>query len=1044
MGSKTWAAGCCMVGMFNVLAGGAEIALVPVGASGVHTIDGNEILLEGGGQRIFLEIQISGWDPALLKAWQATIDSSGYSSGLRGMLAVELAACSDDRDCRVAFGGICSLVGDSCVDDDDCQFPQFGERCRGSACSFLLPAGDFCKPGFIVSSRIDYVFRSTADIPAVDVSTPNFRYASLKTENSVSDPGILQYAGTLVLNVSLDAMGTFTVAFDENVDSTGLADDDGMFITPLTLTPALVTITCQTDVDCEDGNACTDDACEVDGTCSNENNFNDTVDCCNPADGTTMPIDDENECTVDTCNADGSVTHDRTPGAACGDPTDDACTDPDTCDEAGICQPNDALAGTPCGDPTDDDCTDPDTCDGTRTCLDNNEIAGTACGDPTDDDCTDPDTCDAVGTCRANNAPDGTLCDDGLFCTEGEICAAGDCGNGADTDCDDGITCTDDRCDEDNDTCVHALTAGFCSITGTCRASGEVNPDNDCEECNPALSTEDWSFRPPDSECDDGDPCTGTGRPGIGVDVCDGAGVCAGVPDLECNDNCAFAVEVVEGSNTGNNDNSGPDDAEASCQEDSNNDVWFVYTASCDGEVFLSTTGSGFTPSNDPVLSVYDACPDLGGTEIACDDDSGVDLQAALTFIASAGEKYWIRVAGFEENSGDIVLNISTVDDCLIDGICYPADALNPQNQCEACVPDVSTTSWSVRPEGSACGDPAEAECDNPDACDGAGVCESNHKPDGTGCSDEEIECTTEACSTCTFDLCEAGVCTHPPRPALPVIACGDGSDTECDNPDTCDGAGGCQKNFEDFGVACGDEDDDQCDHPDSCDGGGLCSDNLALDGTPCNDEDVCTGQDACQTGVCVGTPIPEAPIVESEGGRYVSVTPRPAGSVAPVALRLTSPDWPCLTKYIKLNGLLASDPVSLLPDDWGTVFANGPDIVPGSTYSVVAECGAFVSSPGSATTAIWGDTVGFFTGTGWTPPDGVVNILGDVVAILDKFQGLGGDLPIYWVDLVGVGPLGIECGPDHVIHIFDVVAGLDAFQGFSYEQTTRCPPPCP
>ena len=199
---------------------------------------------------------------------------------------------------------------------------------------------------------------------------------------------------------------------------------------------------------------------------------------------------------------------------------------------------------------------------------------------------------------------------------------------------------------------------------------------------------------------------------------------------------------------------------------------------------------------------------------------------------------------------------------------------------------------------------------------------------DNTPCTDDGNDCRD--------DLCLDGDCAHPPSPE--GSACGDPADTECDNPD-------------------------------SCDGGGLCNDNLEGDGTPCNDEDVCTVQDACLTGVCVGTPIPETPIVESEGGRYISVSPRPAGSVAPVALRLTSPDWPCLTKYVKLNGLLASDPVSLLPDDWGTVFVNGPDIVPGSTYSVVAECGAFASSPSSATTAIWGDTVGFFTGTEWTPP---------------------------------------------------------------------------
>ena len=84
--------------------------------------------------------------------------------------------------------------------------------------------------------------------------------------------------------------------------------------------------------------------------------------------------------------------------------------------------------------------------------------------------------------------------------------------------------------------------------------------------------------------------------------------------------------KALEQLSSGLRINRAADDAEASCQIDSNNDVWFVYTATCDGAVFMSTTGSQFAPSNDPVLSVYDACPGTGGVEIACDDDSGIDL----------------------------------------------------------------------------------------------------------------------------------------------------------------------------------------------------------------------------------------------------------------------------------------------------------------------------------------------------------------------------------------------------------------------------------
>ncbi|MFQ5592480.1 MAG: hypothetical protein ACE5HE_15085, partial [Phycisphaerae bacterium] len=314
--------------------------------------------------------------------------------------------------------------------------------------------------------------------------------------------------------------------------------------------------------------------------------------------------------------------------------------------------------------------------------------------------------------------------------------------------------------------------------------------------------------------------------------------------------------------------------------------------AICDGETTITTTGSSFLPSNDPVLSVWDACPGDGGVEIACDDDSGVDLQAAISdgaLITTLGEDYFIRVAGFENNTGDITLNIATVDDCVIEGVCYLEGELNPTNSCQVCLPAVSSSTWSNLAEGTACGDPSDTVCDSPDACDGNGVCETNPKPDGTACPDEGNECT--------LDLCGGGQCTHPPTQVGTV--CGDQSDTECDHPDSCDGAGACLDNFETAGVACGDPTQTQCDRPDVCDGAGQCDDNLQPTGFPCDDSDVCTGNDICDGGSCAGTPIAEAPIVVTEGPKSVSVVPQPVTTVPDVALLVTSPDWPCLSKYV-------------------------------------------------------------------------------------------------------------------------------------------------
>ncbi|UCC29175.1 MAG: hypothetical protein JSU86_13345 [Phycisphaerales bacterium] len=276
------------------------------------------------------------------------------------------------------------------------------------------------------------------------------------------------------------------------------------------------------------------------------------------------------------------------------------------------------------------------------------------------------------------------------------------------------------------------------------------------------------------------------------------------------------------------------------------------------------------------------------------------------------------------------------------------------------------------------------------------------------------------------------GICSHPNESAR--TPCDDPADTECDNPDTCNGSGLCLDDFEAQGTSCGDVADDQCDNPDICDGSGACDDNFETDGTPCDDADICTGNDACDTGVCAGTLIPQASNVEAMGPRYLAVTPQPGGSVAAVALLVTSPDWPCLSKYIDENGRLVTDPVFQFPDDWGTIKAKGVDIVPSSTYNIVAECGEHASPPGSDTTWLWGDVAGRFIDGAWTPGNGVVDIR-NFMAVVEGFQQLDTAPPLEWTDLHPCTP-----EPDGVINVTDMTYVVDAFRGFPYP----CPVPCP
>ncbi|MCK6457899.1 MAG: S1 family peptidase [Phycisphaerae bacterium] len=119
------------------------------------------------------------------------------------------------------------------------------------------------------------------------------------------------------------------------------------------------------------------------------------------------------------------------------------------------------------------------------------------------------------------------------------------------------------------------------------------------------------------------------------------------------NDDCASASDVGTGTHHASN-STATTDGSASCggTNGGNHDVWWSFTAPSDGMSFIDTDGSNF----DTTLSVFSAC---GGMQIACDDDSGEGLQSSLSFEASAGTSYLVRVAGYGNATGAITLSIS-------------------------------------------------------------------------------------------------------------------------------------------------------------------------------------------------------------------------------------------------------------------------------------------------------------------------------------------------------------------------------------------------
>jgi len=195
------------------------------------------------------------------------------------------------------------------------------------------------------------------------------------------------------------------------------------------------------------------------------------------------------------------------------------------------------------------------------------------------------------------------------------------------------------------------------------------------------------------------------------------------------------------------------------------------------------------------------------------------------------------------------------------------------------------------KPEGTACGDPADTVCDNPDTCDAAGGCQANSEPVTTECRADAGECdVAEYCDgagSCPADVYEPEgtacgdpadtVCDNPDTcdasggcqaNSEPVTTECRADAGECDVAEYCDGAGSCPADvLKPAGTPCGDAAAD-CVNQDTCDGEGLCVDNGYWDeGTACGDQSttVCTKPDACDdSGYCLPNNLPCGSVTDS------------------------------------------------------------------------------------------------------------------------------------------------------------------------------------
>jgi hypothetical protein len=565
------------------------------------------------------------------------------------------------------------------------------------------------------------------------------------------------YLTTFPVVASPDASGTWDVRLSTSVGDSSWEDVlTGLIEGTITVTPGA----CVDDVECDDGNLCTDDICAA-GLCQNTNN--------------SAPCDDGDQCTsVDTC-VDGICVGTVVPdGTGCDD--GDVCTVDDQC-VGGLC------AGAPL------DCTTLDDQCGVGVCN------------------------PATGVCEVEVANEGGPCDDGIACTENDTCTAGVCAGtpiGEGGACDDGDPCTE------NDICTNDVCAGTaldCSFlddacnVGVCDPGTEPLKRQDVETTKrqnneyegrylirlkqerTASRSGDFVRRPskvssgiagggvcvavPINEgelCDDGDPCTTDG-------VCEN-GVCAGTPLNEgdpCDDSngCTNNTTCQGGLCLGDaTDCSGQD---SSCT-----------VGTCNPETGLCSAepiNEGELCDDGDLCTENEVCADGACVGLAV-DCSHLDDQCVVGMCdPGTGLCEGVPVSeGGTCDDGDAC----TLNDVCTGGVCAgtPADCGHLNSTCSVGQCNATTGECEALPinEGGACND--NSACTTGDVCTGGacvgapkdcshlndacnvgtcnpsnGVCGKTPANDGGGC-DDGYACTTN-------DVCSNGVCagtlTSPP-----------------------------------------------------------------------------------------------------------------------------------------------------------------------------------------------------------------------------------------------------------------------------------------
>lgn len=484
--------------------------------------------------------------------------------------------------------------------------------------------------------------------------------------------------------------------------------------------------------------------------------------------------------------------------------------------------------------------------------------------------------CELSG-CYDVNFEDGTSCDDGYFCTVGDVCQGGVCVSGSPRICNASSECKSAHCVFDANECQEEnLPTGIacgssneteCDKRDTCDGNGVclTNYEPSTTVCNTTAANQ---------ACEDVRYCSGTGTcPPEGPpkanltlcreskEACDPPEYCDGIhlgcpaelPTLDCTDAYACTVDkCVDGLYCDHSESTVCYDENActsnactepngcafttiECLQDDN----VCHTPICDNVTGCGQVNNTAKCSDLNECTIEDICADgvcVPGSQKECLLQPGQSAECVqYSCNTRSGDCMPTWFDGVSCNSSDF---------CIVDATCNTGRCEGPLRTCNdehVCTIDFCENMACVNIIAELPGCPIDTsnECILFQGCDGVNRdCVTTYQPNGTSCLSPfnaggndllNVNCFIDSCQFTTEGISR---CTRILKPTN-TICDNDPPANECQLQSTCDQFGYCIRNNQPSTVVCRNV-TDICDLPENCAidsiGAGYCPDDIVHD----------------------------------------------------------------------------------------------------------------------------------------------------------------------------------------------------------------------